>query len=74
VIDKPPKALSWKHSHGREKAHKSPYDPVRELEAGGWVFWDEVWARSRGVFNTNAEARAALRAYYNTHLEDKEEN
>lgn len=41
-------------------AHNS--DPV-ECRDGDWGFWDEVWSNWTGGFNSEAEARMALRDY-----------
>lgn len=43
-------------------ASGDPMDPVHAHE-GSWWFWDEIWVDRHGPYATEAEARAALRAY-----------
>jgi hypothetical protein len=38
-------------------------DPVHQNEEGKWAFWDETWSDSVGSYDTEEEARKALKEY-----------
>ena len=42
-------------------------DPVHE-EDGKWYFWDETWSERHGPYNTEEEARAAIKDYIDNYL------
>jgi hypothetical protein len=67
---------------GRFDASKPNYsnvpkaeDPVfKDEENGLWFFWNEVWADRPGPYETEEDARAALKEYCETHLQAKKED
>lgn len=38
-------------------------DPVHQDDDGTWWFWTETWADRNGPFNSENEARVALKEY-----------
>lgn len=38
-------------------------DPVYQGPDGNWWFWDETWTDQRGPYDTEKDARKALREY-----------
>ena len=38
-------------------------DPIQQLDDGIWIFWDETQAGYHGPYETEDEARAALKRY-----------
>lgn len=44
-------------------ATDEPGDPVGRQGPNDWGFWDEVWSNWQGGYNSEAEARMALRDY-----------
>jgi hypothetical protein len=38
-------------------------DPVEYEDGKGWFFWDETWTEQCGFYQTQKEARKALREY-----------